>query len=135
MTAVVAVLFGLALVGVCATAVTALLWTDSWADGIVTWGVVAAAAVVAALLVLGVPGWLRPGPLLAVNAVEAAVALLLLGCAGWPRIRRPAFRLRSWITRGPWEAALVLMLGLALGWQLLVALVLPPYAYDALAYH
>jgi hypothetical protein len=35
----------------------------------------------------------------------------------------------------PWAAALVLMAAVALAWELLVALVLPPYAYDALTYH
>ncbi len=41
---------------------------------------------------------------------------------------------RTW-RRRPWAAGLVLLAGLALGWQLVVALVLPPYAYDALTYH
>jgi hypothetical protein len=39
------------------------------------------------------------------------------------------------LTAHPWEAALVVLATVALGWQLLVALVLPPFASDALTYH
>jgi hypothetical protein len=35
----------------------------------------------------------------------------------------------------PWEAATVALAGVALLWQVVVALVLPPFAYDALTYH
>jgi len=39
------------------------------------------------------------------------------------------------VRRRPWESAILALAALALAWQLLVALVLPPFAYDALTYH
>ena len=73
--------------------------------------------------------------LLGAWAVATSVAAWRRGRLGtavaWLRDRAD---LAAW-RRRPWASALVVLAGLALGWQLVVALVLPPYAFDALTYH
>jgi len=136
---VLAMAAGLLLVTVCATSTTMLLRRRGRVDRFLTWYVAALVAVVVAVVVVGVPGHLRVGPLLVVQGVEALVPVLLLLRRGWPRINRfsipPFAQLVSDVLRSPWASALVGLAGLALAWQLVIALVLPPYAYDALSYH
>jgi hypothetical protein len=131
----VVLLLGMALVVVAATATTFLLRPEGRIDACITWGVVAITYVVATMLLLGVTGLLRPGLLLAAPAAEAIVAVAVLARRGWPDVDVHALLPRSSPRQAPWEWALVALALLALGWQLLVALVLPPYAYDALTYH
>ena len=126
---------GVLLTAVGATASTALLRPESRLDAAVTLGVTATAGVAVAVLAAGLPGLLRPVLVLALLAAWAVAA----GVAArrWGRLRSTV----AWSTdlarwrRRPWAAALVGLAALALAWQLLVALVLPPYAYDALTYH
>lgn len=125
-------LLACAVVALAAGATTALLGPDSRADAGVTFGVVAAAGIVAALLACGFAGELRRGPVLAVVVLWAAVAVALAARTGlMPRRPRAPPSLRG----HGWEAAMVALAAAALGWQLLVALVLPPFAFDALTYH
>lgn len=122
-----------AVIALAAGATTALLRPDSRVDAAITFGVVAAAGIVGALLLCGFPGALRPWPVFGVASLWALVAVALAARTGRvprrPWLSRPALRGHGW------EAAVVAVAVLALGWQLLVALVLPPYAYDALTYH
>jgi hypothetical protein len=122
-----------AVVALAAAATTALLRPDSRVDAAVTFGVVAAAGIAAALLLCGFLGGLTPWPALAVTALWAVLAVALAARAGRIR-RRPALGHISIRGHG-WETAIVGLATVALSWQLLVALVLPPYAYDALTYH
>jgi hypothetical protein len=118
---------------IAAGATTALLRPDSRIDAAVTLGVVAAAGVAASLLACGATGHLRAGPVLAIEALWAVGAVLLTVRAGLTPPRR---RLRRPSLPDPgWEPVIVALAVAALGWQLLVALVLPPFAYDALTYH
>jgi hypothetical protein len=126
---------GVLLTAAGAAASTVLLQPESRLDAAVTLGVTASAGVAVTVLAAGIPGVLRPAVvlvLLGAWAVAAGVA------ARWRRrFRRPV----GWRTdlelwrRRPWATALVGLAALALAWQLVVALVLPPYAYDALTYH
>ena len=121
-----------------AGASTALLRPDSRLDAAVTFGVTASSGVAVAVLAAGIPGLLRPPAVLTLLGAWAAAS----SAAAWRRgaLRTAATRsvglrrLEAW-RRAPWATALVVLAGLALAWQLLVALVLPPYAYDALTYH
>jgi Dolichyl-phosphate-mannose-protein mannosyltransferase len=112
---------------------TLLLRPDSVLDGAVSFGVVAAAGVVATTVAVGAPGLLTRAAVLAVEAAWALAAAALLARRGerfrWPRFSLPAVRTH------PWASALVALAAVALAWQLLVALVLPPFAFDALGYH
>ena len=118
---------------IAAGATTALLRPDSPIDAAVTLGVVAAAGVAASLLACGATGHLRAGPVLGMEALWALGAVMLSARAGLtpPRrlLRRPS------LPEPGWELVVVALAVAALGWQLLVALVLPPFAYDALTYH
>ena len=128
-------LVAVGLVAISATALTFLLRPVGRIDGCVTWAVVAIVNVVGATLLLGVLGRLRPGPIVMVHAVGAVITGVLLLRRDWPRFHPRAPELRRALLRAPWESALVGIAALALGWQLFVGLVLPPYAYDALTYH
>jgi hypothetical protein len=136
MTEWVVLLLAAALVVTSAAAITVLLRPEGWIDAAITWAVVALVNVAGAVTLVGAIGVLRPGPLLAVHAVLAIVPVALLAHRGWPRVNLHAWR-HPWaiVKAAPWESTIVGLAGLALGWQLLVALVLPPYAYDALTYH
>jgi hypothetical protein len=123
---------GALLLGVATWSTTALLRPAPGLDRAVTAGVVAAAGAAACVLVAGAVGLLHPGVVLALEAAWAAVATAL---AGPPRPRRPRLRLAAAVRGEPWTAALVGLAALALAWQALVALVLPPFAYDANTYH
>jgi hypothetical protein len=122
------------LVAAASGAGTALLHPRGRLDAAVTAGVLAAALALGAVLLAGAVGALRPGVLVAVHAVQAAAFIALALRRGW-RPRRPALISRREVRRAPWAAALVALAAGGLLWQLLVALVLPPYAYDALSYH
>jgi len=118
-----------------ASALTAwLLRPDSAVDAAVSFGVLAAAGAATVVLVAGAPGLLTPAVVLALQTGWAVVA----GVAAWRRglrlPRLPRLRLRIAKER-PWAAAVVGLAVVALAWQLLVALVLPAYAFDALTYH
>jgi hypothetical protein len=122
-----------AVVAVAAGATTALLTPDSRADAAVTFGVVAAAGIAVTLLLCGFLGELRPWPVFAAAVLWAASALAP-AIRGGRLPRRQSPRLPA-LRDHRWEATLVGLAALALAWQLLVALVLSPYAYDALTYH
>jgi hypothetical protein len=129
-------LAALVLLVIAAGMTTALLRPDSGLDWAVTFGVVAAAGMVASLLAIGAPGALHSGVVLAVQAGWTVVATRLALRRGLvPRIRRTRVPARAVLRREPWTSALVALAVVALAWQLVVALVLPPYAYDALTYH
>lgn len=113
---------------------TRLLRPDSRTDAAVTFGVVLAAGVAASMLLAGALGRLQPGIALALQAGWALTAAGLAARRGLPRPRLPRPSLGC-LRRHPWEATIVALATLALGWQLVVALVLPPFAFDALTYH
>jgi hypothetical protein len=127
-------LLSAALVLLSAAAVTRLLRPEGRLDAAVTGGVVAVALVALAVLATGAAGVLRPQALLAAHGMQALLAVALLARRGSLRVR---LRPPGWadLRAAPWETGLVGLAALALGWQLLVALVLPPYSYDALTYH
>ena len=118
-----------------AAAATAVLRPTGRVDAAVAFAVIASAGLTAALLAAGIAGLLRPGVVLAILGAWALSASLasLRWTSLKKRIRWPAgVRLsRSRV----WPALLVVLAAFALAWQVLVALVLPPYAYDALTYH
>jgi hypothetical protein len=124
---------------IAAGSTTALLRPDSVLDAAITFGVVGAAGVAVQLLVAGAPGGLSRGVVGALDGAWAAGAAVLVARRGEPPFQLPRFklpRLRPDAIRShPWEAAVVALAFLALAWQLLVALVLPPFAFDALTYH
>jgi len=124
------------LVLVAAGGATMLLQLETTVDRAVTFGVIAVAMVEAVVLITGLAGHLRRGPVTVVAGAAAAVALVAFRRAGiaFPRWRRPP-RLGAAVRRHPWEAALVALAAIALAWQAVVALVLPPFAYDAISYH
>ncbi|MDQ3702860.1 MAG: hypothetical protein M3442_18335, partial [Chloroflexota bacterium] len=113
---------------------TALLHPDSGLDAAITFGVVAAAGVAAMVLVAGTMGMLTSQVVLALTAAWALGAAVLAARAGVPHFRLPRLR-RAVILHHPWETAVVTLAVLGLGWQLVVALVLPPFAFDAITYH
>ncbi|MEY2513510.1 MAG: hypothetical protein QOJ89_868 [bacterium] len=127
-------------------ATTVLLRPDGLLDAAITLAIVAAAGVVAVTLAAGAAGALTRGAVLALEcawALAAGAAVLRSG-HGPPRPARarPQSTGARWIQaqlagarRHRWECAVVALAVCALCWQLLVALVLPPFAYDALTYH
>ncbi len=126
---------GLLFVIIGATFSTILLRPTTRLDALVAFGVVAPAGVAAAMLASGILGLLQPAPLL---ILLGAWALFALAAVRYRRSSGSAVRwshtFLGW-RRHPWTAALVLLAGSALAWQVVVALILPPYAYDALTYH
>ena len=122
------------LLAIAAASTARLLRPDSALDAAITFGVVAAAGVAAVLLVAGTVGQLRAGPVLALVALWAICATVPAWRGGPPVMEVPRPR-PSALLRSPWEAAVVALAGLALAWQLLVALVLPPFAFDGITYH
>lgn len=130
----VVLLLAAALLVVASAGSTRLLRPEGRLDAAVTAGVVSAVYVVVAVLAAGLAGVLRPGVLLLVHALEALVVVAVLSRRGVPLARLPRLP-RAAVHAAPWESGIVGLAALALAWQLLVALVLPPYAYDALTYH
>ena len=135
LTAGVALALGLLFALVGGACSTALLRPRSRLDAVVTFGAVAPSGVAAAVLAAGLSGLLWPAALLVLLGAWALAAGLAAfrSAPAYPRIQWAA-GLSRW-KKHPWTAALVLLAGLALTWQIIVALVLPPYAYDALTYH
>jgi hypothetical protein len=132
-------LLATALVVLTAGALTALLRPEGRLDAAVTLGVLAVTLVAVTVLVAGIAEVLRPGVLVTAHALQAVATLGLLRRArpGWADRATPPRVLPRWaeLRAAPWEATLVALAGSCLAYQLLVALVLPPYAYDALTYH
>jgi len=128
-----------ALLGIAAALTTALLRPDSALDAAISFGVVAAAGVIASVLVAGALGALTPAAVLALQAVWALGSAAFVWRGGVQRTRARSWRWRwpetAAFRRHPWETLLVAVAVVALAWQLFVALVLPPFAYDALTYH
>jgi hypothetical protein len=132
---------GNGLVAVGAAATTLMLRPGSTLDAALTFCVVALAEVALAVLVAGalLERLDRPTVLLLLALYAAGATALalrrsrrlgntvLLG-GGLPRLGQA-------VRSHPWESLLVALAGAALAWRLLAALVLPPYAYDALTYH
>lgn len=113
---------------------TALLRPDSSLDTAITFGVVASAGATCMLLLAGAVGELTRGAVLALEAVWLIAAATLVARGGRPRLRRPQVDAAA-LRDHPWQTAIVVLAVLALAWQLVVALVLPPFAFDALTYH
>lgn len=139
MLGVVALAVGLLLALAASVATTALLSPHGRLDAAVTFGVVLTAGASAATLAVGIPGLLMRASLIAVLAAWAAAALFVLlrrhGPWSFGGARERIHRLPGMLRRHPWVSALVLLAASALAWEAFVALVLPPYAYDALTYH
>jgi hypothetical protein len=117
---------------------TALLRPESGLDAAITFGVVAAAGAVATMLVAGALDALTPGAVLAVTAawgLVAGVFALRRDLLPRPQGLRSLWPLARRSRAHPWTAALAALACAALAWQVLVALVLPPFAFDALGYH
>src|SRR4051812_18401797 len=135
MLGVVLLFSGIVLLAAAAGLTTALLRPDSALDAAITMGVVTAAGTVAAMLAAGAVGLLRPGVVLILEAAWAlaAAALLRRRDPTCPRRRRPAPRRpgRNEIRSPPWVALAGAPAAVALAWPLLVALVLPPFAFGA----
>lgn len=134
MSGALAVLAAAALLALATAAATSLVRPRGRLDAAVTAGVLAVVLATTAVLLAGAAGALRPAVLVGLHAVQAAVFGLVAMRRGavprWPA--RPSW---SELRAAPWALALVALACLALLWQLLVALVLPPYAFDALSYH
>ncbi len=126
---------GLLFIIIGATFSTILLRPKTRLDAVIAFGVVAPAGIAAAMLAAGIPGLLRPAPLL---VLLGAWALFAIGAVRYRRSHEARVRwtgiFAHW-RQHPWTAALVLLASLSLALQVVVALVLPPYAYDALTYH
>jgi hypothetical protein len=116
-----------------ATGSTLLLRPDSRLDAAVTLGVMASAATATAMLAAGIAGVLEPAAVLVLLGAWALGAGLAAWRWGRPFPPIPTVDLASW-RRHPWTATLVALAAVALVWQVLIALVLPPYAYDGLTY-
>jgi hypothetical protein len=129
-----ALVLALGLVAATTAVTTVLLRPVGRADAASTAGVVALALVSTAVLVTGALGGLRAPALLGVHALQASLALAVVVRRGGWQVPRPTWRRPEWRRPG-WESLLVALAVLALGWQLLVALVLPPFDYDGLSYH
>ncbi|MDP8907580.1 MAG: glycosyltransferase family 39 protein [Chloroflexota bacterium] len=132
-----------AMVLAAAAATTTLLDPEGRLDATITVGVLAAAEIALLIGVTGVAGWLEPGVVIAADAAWAALAAALVvrrgkaaSTATWRTLAPPSPRAALAAMRThPWATVVVGLAVVALAWQALVALVLPPFAYDALTYH
>lgn len=126
---------GLLLAIFAAGASTVLLQFKSRLDAVVAFGVVASAGVATVVLVSGLAGLLRPSVVVALAAGWAVAA----GLAARRRSRNAqaiGWSAELAVARHrPWAALLVALAGVALAWQAMVALILPPFAFDGLTYH
>ena len=121
-----------------AAATTPLLRPESALDATITFGVLAAAGAAGSMLLVGAFDALTPAAVLAVQAVWGIVAgalVVRLGLREEFPAPPPVRDLTGLVRRHPWASALVVLASLALAWQVLVAIVLPPFAFDALGYH
>jgi len=123
-----------AVLAVAAGATTALLEPASMLEAAITFGVVACAGVVVLLLGAGATGELTRAPVFVLTTLWAVVAVAI-AARRKSRLPRPPRLRAAQVRRHPWTAALVGLAAVALAWQLLVALILPPFAYDAITYH
>jgi hypothetical protein len=108
-------------------------------DWLIAAGLLAAAQLVVVSLVVGAAvDHFDPWPLMLCAAawdalLAAAVVLQRPESAGV----RASVAAAAAAARGlrPWQLVVVVAAGLALAWRLVLAVVLPPFAYDSLAYH
>ncbi len=125
------------LVIVGAGAITVTLGPDDFLDAAVTFGIVATTEIALLVGVAGAIGQLERAPVLVANG---AIAVLAVTTARRARARlglrlpKPGDVISS-ARREPWLVLILAIAAAAVAWQLLVALVLPPFAYDALTYH
>jgi hypothetical protein len=117
-------------------AITSLLRPHSRIDAVVTFGLVTSAVIAIAI---EVPGWLgvlnRPVVLTVVVAIAACAVVV---ARRRHRLHAPSGTVRDAVAvlrSAPITAVMVVAAGVAMAWQTLVAVVLTPYAYDALTYH
>ena len=123
---------GLTICGSCFAAT--LLRLDDRLDWTLGAGLLATAQILAVSLVSGI-GLHRftPG---AVTVLTLGTTLALACALAVRRSRPPSMPSLSLIrSLATWQALLCLAAAAALAWRLFIAVVLPPFAYDALAYH
>jgi hypothetical protein len=120
-----------ALIAIGAVGLTVLVRPRSALDAGVVGGIMAAAQITGIGLIAGIAGRFERGTVVALAALVAVgAALAARGSVGdLPRPARPSLR------RHPWAAAIVALAAIALAWRLAIAVILPPYAFDALTYH
>jgi hypothetical protein len=122
-------------------AITVFLAPDSVVDAVVTFGVVTSSWMAIAVELPGLVGLLHRSVVVAVSVLPAPIALVVLARSGRrPVLRRDALlhalrRLARAGREAPATAALCAVSSVAVAWQAVVAVVLAPYAYDALTYH
>jgi hypothetical protein len=100
--------------------------------------VLAATQIVLTLLFVGVVlRSLELASVLIVTAVVSGTALVVARPRrrGRPTVRTMAKRAAAACRSHPLAAVLAVVAGIALAWRLVLALFIPPYGYDALAYH
>jgi hypothetical protein len=132
-----------ALVTVASVILTALLRPDGVADAIVTVGLVASAAVAVLVAATGMAHTLDPGGLVTGAVVLSAAAIAVAGVDGSSGAMRGAVKCMRTASMAVvqacrhdrWLAVLALSAAAAVAWVAFIALVLPPYAFDALTYH
>lgn len=134
MTEVVTLLAAALLLAVATAAGTSLVRPQGRLDAAVTAGALTALLASTAVLLPGAAGVLRPSTVVAAHLAQALV-LGAVAVRRGTRPRRVVLPRRAELRSAPWPTALVVLAAAALLWQLLVALVLPPYAFDALSYH
>jgi hypothetical protein len=130
---------------VTAAAITVQSRPEGRIDAVITFGVLASLEVSVLVWFTGVVGVLGAGALAIGAVLIGAIAIARLvhvdrewARRTWDRRRAVLAALRSLpaaARRHPWTAALVALAALAVAWQVVVAVMLPPYAYDALNYH
>lgn len=124
-----------ALIAVAASSATRILRSESRVDAAVTFGLFATALVALVVGVAGLLGLLRPVPVLLLAALAAVALAVVARRDGRPRPPLPStVSALAAARRNPWAAALTCLAVAALAWQVFVALVLPPFGYDALTY-
>lgn len=120
------------------TRVARVAGLDDTLDLVVSGSILAAVQIVLTLLFAGVVlRSLTLSTVLVVTAVLSGAALLFARPRRRSRVALPTVLKRVAAACGshPLAAALVAVAGLALGWRIVLALFVPPYGYDSLAYH
>jgi hypothetical protein len=127
-------LLGTALVLAGVTRATRAAGVRGRLDLLVAVPVLGAAQIIATLVFAGaILGQLNVAGVLVTNAVVSGALLVFVPIA--PRERRPRPSLVGFAREHPVVAALAVLAALAFAWRIVLALVLPPYGYDALNYH
>lgn len=109
---------------------------EGTADRFVLVGTFASAWTVVSAGVAGIVGTLDPVPLMVATVLVATVLWVVA-----PRPIPVAVVAEAWIgharraRRHPWVIVLVVCAAIALVWQMVVAFVLPPFAFDGISYH